>query len=133
MAEDNLIPNVPARTGAEETILDGGGQWDDAHAALYVLARHDENGVLQEEGIPTALLRYAPTVAQRAAIALGEDLYVAMALPNGRSPLPLQVQVGPGSFTVEGKILDSQGRARAGAASAAPAASGLILPEQYRK
>jgi hypothetical protein len=122
----DVVAIVSPDTGAREvTILDPGNEAVSLPVAMYQAEKFNAVGVKAAE--PAILYRFRPTLAQRARIIAGEDLFLLMLLPNGRSPLPVELTVGPGPLQLEERapspILDPLGR---------PAGSGpqLWTPDQ---
>lgn len=75
---------IAPRTGAEElTVAEHQEQYQPVTVALYQ----------DEHGTPMRLLRYTFTAEDRARIATGEDVYVA--LLGGGPMTPISAQVGP--------------------------------------
>lgn len=94
---NDVVAIVSPETGArEQCIYDPSNPDVELPIALYQAEKFNGHGVKAAE--PAILFRFRPSLAQRGKIALGEDLYLLMLLPNGRAPLPIELQVGPGSF-----------------------------------
>lgn len=102
--ENDVIGMVPPDTGADEMLLVDESAPDVALPVAMYQAH-------QEGRAPAAamLFRFRPTLLQRGSIALGEDLYLMMILPGDRAPLPIELQVGPGSFLLKGSIVGVDG------------------------
>jgi hypothetical protein len=109
MQENDVIGCVPPATGAEEIELADASNADVAIPVGLYQAMADEGGGTKP--LPAMLFRFRPTLAQRGKIALGEDLYLVMLLPNDRPPLPIELQVGPGTFQLDGNVVGLNGEA----------------------
>lgn len=104
---DDIVRPVAPSTGAEEMVLGADqAQYHEVVVAKYVSLELDDNGVAKPEGtpIPTLVYRFRPDEKQRRQIAAGEDLFLAV-MTFGRRPLPLHLQVGPGSFQITRAIV----------------------------
>jgi hypothetical protein len=104
--ENDVIRPVAPSTGAEEMVLAREqAQYNEIVVAKYISLEHDENGVIiPDSAIPTMLYRFKPTEQQRRQIMAGQDLFLSV-LTFGRPPLPLSLQVGPGSFQIARQIV----------------------------
>lgn len=106
--ENDVIGIVPPDTGADEMLLVDESNPDvTLPVAMYVATTPSG----QESG--AMLFRFKPTMAQRGKIALGEDLFLIMVLPNRRPPLPIELQVGPGAFQLKSAIVGVDGESLA--------------------
>lgn len=112
--ENDVIAIVPPDTGAHEiTLTDDSNPDVELPVACYLGERLTAEGIKSAE--PMILYRFRPTPMQRGKIAIGEDLYLVMLMPNGRQPLPIELQVGPGTFQTKAPepasgILGADGR-----------------------
>lgn len=102
--ENDVISLVPPDTGAPELVITDPSNDEVAMPCGMYMALDDEGGQ-----IPSYLFRFRPTLVQRGRLALGEDLYLIMLSPNNRSPLPIELQVGPGSFQLKSAIVGVDG------------------------
>lgn len=94
---NDVIAIVDPDTGARVQLLEDASNPDvELPVGLYQAEKFNAHGVKAAE--PAILFRFRPSTLQRGKIALGEDLYLLMLLPNQRAPLPIELQVGPGSF-----------------------------------
>lgn len=95
--DNDVIGMVRPNTGAEEMELaDPSNPGVALPVAKYQAERMTRDGIRAAE--PAILYRFQPTPLQRGKIAIGEDLFLLVLLPNGRAPLPMELQVGPGSL-----------------------------------
>lgn len=98
--DNDVVQMVRPDTGAREMELADPSNPDVAlPVAMYQAEKMTRSGIRSAEA--AILYRFQPTMAQRGKLMLGEDLYLLMLLPNGRAPLPIELQVGPGSFQLE--------------------------------
>jgi hypothetical protein len=103
--ENDVVAIVPPETGADEMMLTDPSNPDVAFPVGMYLATEAEDSA----PVPAMLFRFRPTLVQRGKIALGEDLYLLMILPNKRAPLPIELQVGPGTFQLKSAIVGLDG------------------------
>lgn len=97
LKSDNVIRAVAPSTGAEEMVIGAEQtQYVEMVVGKYAAYPGSKHGVLGDP-VPMILYRFAPSAEQRAEIAAGMDLFLAV-MTFGRAPLPLQLQVGAGSF-----------------------------------
>lgn len=89
--------SIAPRTGADEvTVAEDQPEYLPITVALYAQP-------IGETAVLHRLTRWQPTPAERAAIAAGEDIYVAQ-LSHLRAPMtPLSVHVGPGPYALTPK------------------------------
>ncbi len=82
---------IAPRTGApEQTFAEDQLEYQPITVAIYA----------DERGNRTLLTRWQPSVEERAAIASGEDIYIAQWV--FRNPMtPMNVTIGPGDWTVK--------------------------------
>ena len=103
MADDNVIRAVAPNTGAEEMVIGSDQpQYVEMVVGKYAAYPGAKHGVLGDP-VPMILYRFSPTPEQRSEIAAGMDLFLAV-MTFGRPPLPLQLQVGAGSFQQDALI-----------------------------
>lgn len=95
--EPDVVSMVPPQTGAREIdILDPSNGEVTIPVALYLTEKISGDGL--RAGEAAILYRFRPTLEQRHKILQGEDLYLMQLLPNGRSPLGIELTVGPGPY-----------------------------------
>lgn len=97
---NDVVAIVEPGTGAHVIELEDPTNPDVAlPVACYQAERLTAEGV--RSGEPAILFRFRPTPMQRGKIAIGEDLFLLMLLPNNRAALPIELQVGPGTYQLE--------------------------------
>ena len=109
--EPDVVAMVAPATGAREIdILDPSNPDVAIPVALYMTEKISSEGIQTSEA--AILYRFQPTVAQRAKLIAGEDLYLMQLLPNGRAPLGIELTVGPGPYQLEPRapLLNAHGQ-----------------------